>query len=104
MRIKDSVAVITGAAGGIGRALAVELAKREVGGLALADRSEEAGHVADSVNELTGRNLAAAYVGDVTDAEFPGRRVRRCQAPVRAAVHLRADRGRDPRPPGGEVR
>jgi len=70
MRIKDAVAVITGAAGGIGRAVAIELAKREVGGLALVDQNEGARHVADMVNEFTGRTVARPYLGDVTDANF----------------------------------
>jgi NAD(P)-dependent dehydrogenase (short-subunit alcohol dehydrogenase family) len=70
MKIKDSVGVITGAAGGIGRALAVEMAKREVGGLALVDHSDAVQEVADTINELAGGTIGVAYVGDVTNAEF----------------------------------
>jgi 3-oxoacyl-[acyl-carrier protein] reductase len=70
MIIKDAVAVITGAAGGIGRAVAIELAKRQVGGLALVDHSESVQDAVDAVNELTGSQVAAPYVGDVTDASF----------------------------------
>jgi 3-oxoacyl-[acyl-carrier protein] reductase len=70
MRIKDAVAVITGAAGGIGRALALELAKRQVGGMALVDQSKEVVDAADKVNRLTGGSTAASYIGDVTDAGF----------------------------------
>ena len=66
MNIKGAVAVITGAAGGIGRALALELLKRRVAGLALVDQSEAVGQVAKAVNELAGGHLAFPYSGDVT--------------------------------------
>jgi len=64
------VAVITGAAGGIGRALALELLKRKVAGLALVDQSDGVAQVAKTVNELAGQELAWAYSGDVTDGKF----------------------------------
>jgi NAD(P)-dependent dehydrogenase (short-subunit alcohol dehydrogenase family) len=70
MKIKDSVAIITGAAGGIGRALALEMAKREAGGLALVDHSESVQQVTDAVNELAGSKVAVGYSGDVTNADF----------------------------------
>src|SRR5437899_1631831 len=70
MKIKDAVAVITGAAGGIGRALALELAKREVGNLALIDHSESVQQVAKAVNDLAEETLAFSYTGDVTDSDF----------------------------------
>src|SRR6266446_10438559 len=70
MTITGSVAVITGAAGGIGRALAFEMAKRKAAGLALVDHSESVHQVAKAVNEFAGRSIAFGYSGDVTDAEF----------------------------------
>ena len=70
MNIKDAVAVITGAAGGIGRALALELAKRDVCALGLVDQSESVQNVAKTVNEVTGKSVAIGYSGDVTDAAF----------------------------------
>ncbi len=70
MNIKDSVAIITGAAGGIGRALALELAKRKVVGLGLVDQSEAVFQVAKAINELTGAIIAHGYTGDATSAEF----------------------------------
>lgn len=70
MKIKDAVAIITGAAGGIGRALALELAKRQAGHIALVDASEAVQHTADLVNELTGSHTALGYVGNVTDENF----------------------------------
>jgi NAD(P)-dependent dehydrogenase (short-subunit alcohol dehydrogenase family) len=70
MNIQGSVAVITGAAGGIGRALALELAKRKAAGLALVDQSEAVHQVAKAINELTGTPLAYGYSGDATDGKF----------------------------------
>jgi 3-oxoacyl-[acyl-carrier protein] reductase len=70
MNIKGAVAVITGAAGGIGRALALELLKRKVAGLALVDQSDAVQQVAKAVNELAGTTLAFPYSGDVTNGGF----------------------------------
>jgi NAD(P)-dependent dehydrogenase (short-subunit alcohol dehydrogenase family) len=84
MNIMDAVAVITGAAGGIGRAVAIEMAKRQAAGLALVDHSESVQNVADRVNEIAGSNVAASYVGDVTDADF--------RSDVYADMHVRHGR------------
>ena len=70
MHIKGAVALVTGAAGGIGRALALELVKRKVAGLALVDQTETVQQVAKAMNELAGSPLAFGYSGDVTDAGF----------------------------------
>lgn len=70
MNIKGAVAVITGAAGGIGRALALEMAKRKVTGLALVDHSDSVQQVAKAVNDFAGRTLAFGYSGDVTQESF----------------------------------
>jgi len=70
MKIKSAVAVITGAAGGIGRALALELVKREAAGLALVDHSESIHQVTKEVNELANRPVASGFNGDVTNADF----------------------------------
>lgn len=70
MNIKGAVAVVTGASGGIGKAVALELAKRGVSGLALVDRSDTIQDVTDTVNELAGDTVALGYVGDVTSADF----------------------------------
>jgi 3-oxoacyl-[acyl-carrier protein] reductase len=70
MNIKDSVAVITGAAGGIGRALALELSRRKAASMALVDQSDTVNQVAKAINELSGRTVAFGYNGDVTDAGF----------------------------------
>ncbi len=70
MIMNGAVGVITGAAGGIGRALALEMVKRKVAGLALVDNSEAVHQVAKAINELVGASLAFGYSGDVTNAEF----------------------------------
>src|SRR5262245_24251239 len=70
MNIKDKVAVVTGAAGGIGRAVALELAKREIGSLALVDFSENVPAVCQDINEKVHRSVASSYIGDVTDEAF----------------------------------
>src|SRR5436190_5492091 len=70
MNIQGAVAVVTGAAGGIGRALALELAKRKAAGLALVDRSDGVQQVAKAINELAGSTVAMGFSGDVTDPKF----------------------------------
>ena len=70
MNIKGAIALITGAAGGIGRALALELVKRKVAGLALVDQSDAVQQVAKAMNDLVGSAVAAGYSGNVTDAAF----------------------------------
>jgi NAD(P)-dependent dehydrogenase (short-subunit alcohol dehydrogenase family) len=76
--------LITGAAGGIGRALALELAKRKAAGLALVDRSDMVHQVAKTINELAAGKVAVGYNGDVTDAKF-----RRCVFEEMAETHGR---------------
>ena len=70
MNIKGAVTVITGAAGGIGKALAIELAKRQVAGLALVDHVEPVHQLAKTINKLADREVALGFTGDVTDAAF----------------------------------
>jgi 3-oxoacyl-[acyl-carrier protein] reductase len=70
MNIKGKVAVITGAAGGIGRATAIELANRQVGTLALVDKTEAVHELAKEINQLHGREVASGYTGDVTEETF----------------------------------
>jgi len=70
MIIKGAVGVVTGAAGGIGRALSEELAKRGAKALAMVDHSPVVAEVAANVNEQVGAKVAIGYSGDVTDAAF----------------------------------
>ncbi len=85
--IKGSVAVVTGAAGGIGRALALELAKRKAASVALVDQSDSVQEVAKAINELAGRPVAAGYSGNVTDSEFR-KRVYRQMAQQHGPVNI----------------
>jgi NAD(P)-dependent dehydrogenase (short-subunit alcohol dehydrogenase family) len=70
MEFGGKVAVITGAASGIGRAVAAALAQRDVGAMALVDMGEAIDDVAAQVNTLAGRKVAYPYRGDVTDEAF----------------------------------
>ncbi len=71
MDIEDKVAIITGAGSGIGKATAIELARRGAKALALVDRIECIEQVATSVNDFAGSTAAAQpFVGDVTDESF----------------------------------
>jgi 3-oxoacyl-[acyl-carrier protein] reductase len=70
MKIEGKVAVVTGAASGIGEAVARELAKRQVKSLFAVDRSPSVVGIARTINETAGRSVADAIVGDATDAEF----------------------------------
>jgi len=70
MNIKDKVALITGAAGGIGQAVATELSNCEVKAIALVDQSACVEELAVRINRWAGHNIASAYRGDTTDSDF----------------------------------
>ena len=70
MEIAGKVAVITGAASGIGRAVAAELARRNVRAMALVDIGDSINAVAAEVDALAGRQVAYAFRGDTTDDGF----------------------------------
>jgi NAD(P)-dependent dehydrogenase (short-subunit alcohol dehydrogenase family) len=70
MKIEGSVAIITGAASGIGRALAFELAKRGARALGLVDHNDGVSSVASAINRAHGKLLARGCAGDVTDTAF----------------------------------
>lgn len=70
MEIAGKVAIITGAASGIGRAVSIQLAQRNIRALGLVDRGENIEAVAEEVNRLAGRSVAYPYKGDTTDDEF----------------------------------
>lgn len=69
-QILNKVAVVTGAASGIGEAVARELARRGARAVILVDRSDRAAGLAGSINEAAGRPVAEALVGDVTSDAF----------------------------------
>src|ERR1700751_4138744 len=68
--IKRHVSVITGAAGGIGHALALDMMRRGAAGMALVDSSERIVQVAREINTQAGHQVAIPYRGDTTDAAF----------------------------------
>jgi NAD(P)-dependent dehydrogenase (short-subunit alcohol dehydrogenase family) len=70
MEFSNKVAVITGAASGIGRAVAVAMARRGVRAMALVDMGEAISAVAAEVNTLACREVAFPYKGDTTDEAF----------------------------------
>lgn len=73
MNINGAVGVITGAGGGIGQALAFELAKRQIKALALVDHSPVVDEVARAVTAKTETVACTSHRGDVTDPEFRSR-------------------------------
>jgi NAD(P)-dependent dehydrogenase (short-subunit alcohol dehydrogenase family) len=70
MNIHGRVAVVTGAASGIGCAVATELAERGLRAIGLVDRNEAVLRVARAINDLRGAPVAEGLIGDVTDAAF----------------------------------
>jgi NAD(P)-dependent dehydrogenase (short-subunit alcohol dehydrogenase family) len=70
MEISDRVALITGGASGIGRALAAAMARRGVKALALVDVNEAVEDVAAKLNAEAGRTFAIPFRGDTTDERF----------------------------------
>jgi NAD(P)-dependent dehydrogenase (short-subunit alcohol dehydrogenase family) len=73
MKIQGKVALVTGAASGIGEAVSSELARRGVKALAVVDRSTKATPVARAINDAAGRPVAEPFVGDAADAQFRAR-------------------------------
>lgn len=70
MQIKDKIALITGAASGIGRATAAELHRHEVAALALVDLADSVHEVAQELQKSNPRIAVRAFQGDTTDAAF----------------------------------
>ena len=68
--IKGHIAVITGAAGGIGHALALDMGRRGAAGMALVDASDRVVQVAREINNESGHQVAIPYRGDTTDPAF----------------------------------
>ena len=70
MEIKDKVAIVTGAASGIGRATCLDLAKRGAKKIALVDMGEHVNEAVDEINKEMGSGVAVAYIGDTTNEAF----------------------------------
>ncbi len=70
MNIEKKVALVTGAASGIGQAVSRELIKRGVRRVILVDRSDNVFETAEAMNKTAGRDVAQAEAGDVTNETF----------------------------------
>ena len=70
MEIKDKVAIVTGAASGIGRAVCLELAQKGVKAIAMVDMTDDVNVAADQVNNEGNTKLAIPFKGNVTDENF----------------------------------
>jgi 3-oxoacyl-[acyl-carrier protein] reductase len=72
MKIQGKVAVVTGAASGIGRAVARELAQRGAAAIGVVDLTECIASMSSELNAGCGREVAVPFQGDVTDPAFRG--------------------------------
>jgi len=70
MEIKNKVAVITGAASGIGHAVCLDLAARGVKAIAMVDMNEEVNTASALINKESGRQVTVPFIGDTTDEAF----------------------------------
>ncbi|HOA73336.1 MAG TPA: SDR family oxidoreductase [Phycisphaerae bacterium] len=70
MDIQNTVAVVTGAASGIGEAVVLELAARKCRAIAMVDQSERCCEVAEAVHKKFPAVATEAFVGDAVDAAF----------------------------------
>jgi 3-oxoacyl-[acyl-carrier protein] reductase len=70
VKIEGRVAVVTGAAGGIGREIVLELARRGASSVVAVDQSPAIAEVAAEINARIGRTVATGFCGDVTRDEF----------------------------------
>ncbi|MCP5267147.1 MAG: SDR family NAD(P)-dependent oxidoreductase [Burkholderiaceae bacterium] len=70
MQFTNRVAVITGGASGIGRALASAMGTRDIAAVALVDMSSNIVDVAAEINAEAGRKFAVPFQGNTTDEDF----------------------------------
>ena len=70
MQLEGKIALVTGAASGIGEAVALELARCGTKAVVLVDANPHAQDLARRLNDRMGRDLAEAWVGSVTDEAF----------------------------------
>jgi 3-oxoacyl-[acyl-carrier protein] reductase len=70
MEFANRVAVITGGASGIGRAVGAAMARRGVAAVALVDMNDALDGVAAELNAQAGREVALPFKGNTTDEAF----------------------------------
>ncbi len=70
MEIKDKVAVITGAASGIGHAVCLDLAARGVKAIAMIDMNDGVKTASELINKEAKHTVTIPFVGDTTDEKF----------------------------------
>lgn len=70
MDIQNKVALVTGAAGGIGLSVAAYLVDKQVRAIGLVDLSEQCSEIANSLKTAAGHPHIRAFNGDVCDPAF----------------------------------
>jgi NAD(P)-dependent dehydrogenase (short-subunit alcohol dehydrogenase family) len=70
MEFSNRVAVVTGGASGIGRAVAAAMAQRDIAAVALVDMNDALEEVAAELNAQAGRTFAIPFRGNTTDERF----------------------------------
>lgn len=70
MDIKDRVALVTGAASGIGREVTLQFAQRGARAVAMVDMSDAVETAAAEINDKLGREVARPFRGDATEEAF----------------------------------
>ena len=90
-RASRQVTVITGAGSGIGRAVAISLAKQGVKALGLVDRDDSVQTIAEMINKENGngQKIAEPFLGYTARRSIPEADLRPDSRPVRDSDHLR---------------
>jgi 3-oxoacyl-[acyl-carrier protein] reductase len=70
MDIQGKVALVTGAASGIGNAVARDLARRGAKAVALVDQSDRLAEIAAQLDQEAGRKVAHPFLGNAIDEDF----------------------------------
>ena len=70
MEIKGKVAIITGAASGIGHAVCLELANRGIKAIGMVDMNEGVKAAAEQINKDAMSEIAIPFAGDTTNQDF----------------------------------
>jgi len=70
MLIRDKIAVVTGAASGIGNAVSQRLVAAGAKRVGMVDLIDSVQSASDQINQAEGKKVTQAFQGDVTDSEF----------------------------------